>query len=220
MQVLNEFYEMLSLTEVKAVIDTSAYTMIIVGFITFFATSLITAPYGKFSASKGWGILVHPIFAWMIMESPNLILSLLLYIESFQFQAITDIKLPIEQLPNQILLLAFCIHYFNRSIIFPIFLSKGHPMPFSVMFLAFVYCSWNGFNQAVSLIYLNHFPEDWFFHWQFILGISLFVYGLMINIQSDHYLLSLKSKAIADGEEYIIPKKGFFRYVTSANYCN
>ena len=46
--------------------------MLATAFITFFATLKIRAPYGRYSEAKGWGPLVHPTLAWIIMESPNI----------------------------------------------------------------------------------------------------------------------------------------------------
>ena len=46
--------------------------MVATAFFTFFATLKIRAPYGRYSEAKGWGPLVHPTLAWIIMESPNI----------------------------------------------------------------------------------------------------------------------------------------------------
>ena len=54
------------------ILTASSYVMIATAFITFFATLKIRAPYGRYSEPKGWGPLVHPTLAWVVMESPNI----------------------------------------------------------------------------------------------------------------------------------------------------
>ncbi len=196
--------------------------MIVTGAITFVSTFVIAAPYGKFSASKGWGFLLPANIAWMLMETPNLWMSGLILFASLEGPGIEGLEtsnLPIFSLNNQVLLGMFLLHYFNRSIIFPITMPEGNPMPVTVMLLAFFYCSWNGFNQAVSLIIVSNYPSNWYQSPQFLLGVSLFFIGFATNIYSDRVLFGLKEKAKAQGVQYVIPEGGLFNYVSCANYC-
>jgi hypothetical protein len=213
----------------------SSYTMLIMALVTFLALYFWkTAPYGKFAASKGWGPLLPAWLCWMIMESPNLWNSLLIYILSESYFG-KEVKLPISSRTNQWLISLYLLHYINRSLIFPCFLSQGNPMPISVMFFAFIYCFWNSCNQATSLILLNEYDDDYWFSPPFLIGSAIFFFGLIVNIQSDLILINLKKQrtshlssdkkddvAVAgDGNKkgYVIPRGGFFEYVSSAHYC-
>ena len=61
------------------ILSCSAYAMIATAAVTFVATLNINAPYGRYAQniSKGWGPMVHPTVAWIIMESPNIWIALL-----------------------------------------------------------------------------------------------------------------------------------------------
>ena len=50
---------------------------------------------------------------------------------------------------------------------------------------------------------------------QFIVGVLLFFVGMDINLHSDHVIRHLR--APGDTKHYL-PKKGMYKYVTSANY--
>ena len=105
----------------------SATGMIIAGVVTFFGCSYLAAPYGKYTNSKGWGVLINAKLAWIIMESPNLWIAYLVY----AYRSSDDIFINFY---NQILLGCFLLHYINRSVIYPLSMtsSLSAPMPISV----------------------------------------------------------------------------------------
>lgn len=59
------------------------------------------------------------------------------------------------------------------------------------------------------------YTKSWLHSPQFIVGTILFFTGMAINIQSDHIVRHLRKPG--DTNHYL-PKKGLFKYVTSANY--
>ena len=59
------------------------------------------------------------------------------------------------------------------------------------------------------------YTESWLCSPQFIIGTIVFAVGMFINIQSDDIIRHLR--APGDTRHYL-PKKGMFKYVTSANY--
>lgn len=132
----------------------SSVFMIIVGFITYLACHLITAPYGRYSTDQGWGLLVPAKLSWFFMESPNLWIPALVY----SYLGTTKCC---DGLANKILTGMFIMHYIQRSIIYPVFRLKGthhQPTPISISLLAFSFCSWNGTNQALSLLVVHSYP--------------------------------------------------------------
>lgn len=219
-------------------VSLSSICMILTGIITFVTCMIIVAPYGRYSKKKGWGILLPARIAWIIMESPNLWVPLLIY--NFGGQ-----KCYIQDRTSIILLGCFFVHYINRTIIFPLRMREGNPMPISVMILAFLYCLWNSSTQATYLLCAAKYPEHEIYNIRFILGICLFFIGMIINIQSDNILLKLAltsekqpappgrnhstvvdvngrnkvNKGSDSTRIYKIPYGGLFEYVSSANYA-
>jgi hypothetical protein len=151
------------------------------------------------------------------MESPNLWTSCIILFLEPNFIAVAPTR-------NKILLLCFLIHYINRSIIFPLRMSSDrNPMPLSVMLLAFSFCTWNGFNQSISLILLsnsNPIPSQQL-GYRFAFGIFLFWVGFSLNVSSDEILRQArdKSKLSSNRRCYVIPRGGLFEYISCANYC-
>ncbi len=147
----------------KEIVSMSSWAMLITGAITFVSCMFITAPYGRHNtaaAAQGWGPSVNPRLAWMLMECPNLIFSALFLWYRISFSS--DNKFFNNDsfgVTNVVLLALFVLHYTNRSIVFPLKMnpSSSSRMPLSVMLLAMMYCSWNGFTQALALTFVLSF---------------------------------------------------------------
>ena len=91
-------------------------------------------------------------------------------------------------------------------------------MPIAIMAMGMVFNTLNGFMQGEWIFYLS--PEDmytpeWLATPQFIIGTLVFFAGMAINLHSDHVIRNLRKPG--DTKHYL-PKKGMYRYVTSANY--
>ncbi|KAJ7342075.1 hypothetical protein JRQ81_008677 [Phrynocephalus forsythii] len=108
----------------------------------------------------------------------------------------------------------FCTHYFYRTFIYS-FLTRGRPFPLKVLFFGILFCTYNGFLQGYYMIYCAEYPDDWCNNLRFTSGLMLFLFGLGINIHSDHVLRQLRKP----GEfTYKIPQGGLFDYVSGANF--
>ncbi len=59
------------------------------------------------------------------------------------------------------------------------------------------------------------YAPGWLLSPQFIIGTAIFFGGMAINLHSDHVVRNLR--APCDTRHYI-PIRGFYRYVTAANY--
>ena len=159
------------------------------------------------------------------MESPNLWITVVVYCVSHLYEChgcvdLSSFVVNGVKLPNIVLLACFLLHYFHRSIIYPLRMSHCNSMPVSVMFLAFTFCCWNGFNQSITLLTIKTYPTDWMMQAQFSVGLLLFFLGAYINISSDYYLLSLKREKERNGVKgYVIPRTGLFEYISCPNYC-
>lgn len=127
-----------------------SYFMLFMSLCMLIACSFKTAVYGRYSTSKGWGPLIKAKIAWIIMESPNLFISIIVFILA-RLQGQAQATNP----ANKLLLLFFFIHYIHRDLIFPFKMASCDPtdMPLSVMLLAFTFCCFNGTTQALALMY-------------------------------------------------------------------
>jgi hypothetical protein len=183
----------------------SSMVMITNGILNFIILLFFkTAPYGKFSTSKGWGMLLPAKFCWLFMESPNLwITAVIYYIHRYGVVTSQSSSLLSKDsfspsssfLPNHLFLCLFLLHYINRSLIFPFLISpNSNPMPISIAFFSFAYCCWNSLTQASSLLLLSSYPSSYICSFRCLLGCGIFLLGLYINISSDSLLIRLRKK--------------------------
>ncbi|ELT93041.1 hypothetical protein CAPTEDRAFT_153061 [Capitella teleta] len=169
----------------------------------------IPAPYGRHSMPPGhWSaaLTMSTRLAWFLQELP-----------AFAISSVCLWNAPTleSNLVNRMLLCYFILHYFQRTFIFPALIRESKPTPIYICFLAFVFCVWNGWLQSRSLTLHVRFPAQWTTQPCFILGSVAFVFGLVINVHSDHILRSLRKP----GETaYKIPRGGMFDYVSGANF--
>jgi 3-oxo-5-alpha-steroid 4-dehydrogenase 1 len=202
-----------------------AWAMLATGAVTFATTMLIKAPYGRYSASKGWGVLLPARLAWFVMESPNLWISMIVALH-FSSKACTS------SLPNKWLLFLFLLHYANRALLYPLRMRRdAAPMPFAVMGLAFLYCCWNGTLQALSLLVVTPRPDAYLYDPRLLLGSLIFFAGFASNIVADSTLSALRVRDVQGGQktaslkqrsqsQYKIPRGGLFELVSCANYAS
>ncbi|KAJ7338360.1 hypothetical protein JRQ81_011400 [Phrynocephalus forsythii] len=163
-------------------------------------------PYGRYT-SRSFGFLIPARVAWMVQEAPAFLVPFLLLLCSDGAR--------LGAWSNRVLLGLFLVHYAYRSFIFPFLIRGGKPTPLIPFFLALLFCLCNGYMQGRSLSNYAEYPSNWVIDLRFLLGITGWITGLAINIQSDHILRNLRKP----GETgYKIPRGGMFEYVTGANY--
>lgn len=175
--------------------------------VVFICLFFVNAGYGKMRAS-GWGPTINNKVAWVLMEAP--VFFVMLYLWGISERRFETVPL--------IMFLLFEMHYFQRSFIFPFLMKGKSTMPLVIMFLGMVFNMVNGYMQGHWLFYLapaDMYTIDWLSSWQFIVGTILFLMGFIINLHSDHVIRHLRKPG--DTNHYL-PKKGLYRYVTSANY--
>ena len=181
--------------------------MTIIAVIVFIALYFVTAGYGVFY-NKKWGPSIPNKIGWVLMESPVFIVMILLCVFSERSTNIVCL----------IFLLLFEIHYFQRSFIFPFLIRGKSVMPLSVILMGVVFNTLNALMQGGWIFYVapeNMYEISWLTTPQFIIGTVIFISGMIINIHSDYIIRHLRKPG--DTKHYL-PKKGMFKYVTSANY--
>jgi 3-oxo-5-alpha-steroid 4-dehydrogenase 1 len=176
------------------------------GLLIFPAVLRIVAPYGRHT-TKQWGALINNRAGWIIMESPALLIfSGFFLFGSLKHNAVTWVFFSL-----------WILHYINRTLVFPFRLrTKGKQMPLAIVFMAIGFNFMNGFLNGYYLGSLaDQYTLEWFRDPRFISGIILFLSGMAINFQADHILIHLRKP----GETgYVIPRGGFFRYVSCPNH--
>lgn len=122
----------------------------------------------------------------------------------------------VKTIPTYVFYGLFMLHYLNRIFIFPFRLkSKGKQMPLLVAVFAIFFNLFNGFFNGYWFGNLTPvYDLSWLTDWRFILGVTLFAVGMIINVSSDEKLIGLR-KGGKTG--YFIPRGGLFNYVSSPN---
>jgi 3-oxo-5-alpha-steroid 4-dehydrogenase 1 len=173
--------------------------------LVFIVNMKIIAPYGR-HAAKGWGIFINNRVAWILMESPVLILVLYFTVSNYERLNIVVWTL----------VFFFSAHYIHRTFIYP-FRLKGSKkkMPIGVVSLAILFNLFNGFFIGYYLGNYSDYSLSWFTSLPFILGIIVFGVGAYINWKADTMLLDLRTD---DFDGYRIPNGFLFNKVSCPNH--
>ena len=159
------------------------FIWIFIGLCTviYLIYSKTIAPYGRHSNSK-WGISIDNRWGWFWMELPALLLMPLIVLIS-----------PIEKSLIIILMLSlWVLHYFYRTILFPMKLrTTGKKIPIVIVISAFVFNLFNGFFVGYEIGYLS---QEFNFGINTIIGAVIFLSGMYINRSSDNKLISLRKE--------------------------
>lgn len=188
-------------------------SMAVMAVIVFVALFYFKAGYGYLSTSK-WGPKISNKAAWVIMEAPAFIF--LLY-QTISFAA-SGVETGNSRTVLYIMAGLFLLHYFQRSFIFPFLMRGKSKMPIAIMLMGLTFNTLNAYliggwlyGQAPAGMYGTH----WLWSPQFLIGAVVFFTGMAINLHSDHIIRNLRKPG--DTKHYI-PRKGLYKYVTSANY--
>ena len=181
--------------------------------VVFVALFYFKAGYGYLSTSK-WGPEISNRAAWVIMEAPAFVF-LLYYTLRF---AASGVETGNSRIVLYIMAGLFLLHYFQRSFIFPFLMRGKSTMPVAIILMGLTFNTLNAYliggwlyGQAPAGMYGN----DWLWSPRFIIGAVIFFTGMAINLHSDHVIRNLRKPG--DTKHYI-PRKGMYKYVTSANY--
>lgn len=185
--------------------DIINYGWIAIAVITL-VTLVITkirAPYGRHT-TEGWGKMIDNRLGWFVMELPAFLLCPLLVIFG-----------PAEKSPLTWLVTGlWVLHYFNRTIIFPLRLrTKGKKMPMTIILSALFFNGVNGFLNGYYLGYLAPADES-ITTMNVLIGIGVFTAGMLINHVTDSKLIALRKEQ----KGYQIPRKWLFEYISCPNH--
>ncbi len=173
--------------------------------VTFGVLSFIRAPYGRHYAG-GWGPRLPNWLAWVVMESPAVVLFVAIFVMG-------DHR---GQLVPLLLLGVWQVHYVHRTFVFPFRLhSKAKPMPILVVGFGVVFNSLNAYVNARWISHLGTYTEAWLLDPRLWIGVAVFGLGYTINKRADRMLLALRKP----GETgYKIPRGWLYEWISCPNY--
>ncbi len=191
----------------NGIFDTFLIVMAVTAVIVFIALQFVEAGYGMMYTKK-WGPAINNRLGWVMMEAPVFIVMAILWWCSSRRAEVAPL----------VMFLLFELHYFQRSFIFPLLIRTKGKMPLSIILMGVLFNVLNALMQGGWIFYISpadRYPSSWLLSPQFIIGTVIFISGMVINIHSDSVIRNLRKPG--DTKHYL-PKKGMFRYVTSANY--
>ena len=181
------------------------WALLALAVVTFVALQVVNAPYGRHQRS-GWGPTIPNRVAWILMESPAVLLfAALFFAGEHRFETVPLVLLGL-----------WMLHYVQRTFIFPFRIrGEGKRMALSIAAMGF---GFNVLNAYVNARWISHFGEygsAWLTDPRFLAGAALMLAGWLINIHSDTILIHLR----APGETgYKIPRGGLYRWISCPNY--
>lgn len=203
--------------------------MAVLAIVVFVALFYFKAGYGYLTSNK-WGPAIPNKIAWILMEAPAFLFLLYYTLKFALVGAGQGLSWSDSVNGNRLSVLyvmagLFLLHYFQRSFIFPLLMRGKSKTPIAIMVMGMLFNTINSFLIAGWIFGIpglldaqapeGYYTIEWFKNPKFIIGTIIFIAGMMININSDHIIRNLRKPG--DTKHYI-PKKGFYKYVTSANY--
>jgi len=190
----------------EAIFNNIMYAWICVAIIIFIILLKITAPYGRHS-TKTWGPMINNRMGWIIMELPALA----------SFTVLVAIG---KANGNNMIWFFFALwvlHYINRDLVYPLRIkTKGKMMPLVIMLMALFFNFVNGFLNGYWFGFLSPgYDISWLKDPRFIIGISLFIFGMITNLVTDEKLLKLRKNS---GTGYSIPHGRLYKYISCPNF--
>ena len=175
--------------------DLLVYGWIIIGAVVLLILLFtnIRAPYVR-HADKSWGPMIDNKWGWFIMELPALLLT----------PIIAWLGPSEKDWFFYLLMMPWLIHYVNRTLIFPLRIkTKGKKIPIAIVvngyFLGYIYTP----DLTLSITNPN-----------IIIGLSLFIVGMIVNHISDSKLIQLRK----ENQGYQIPRGWLFEYISCPNH--
>ena len=169
----------------------SRFLQINLGLVVFFFISLVAltvgkqqAWYGRYS-SKAYGPTVSGRIDWFGHGLANAAFLYILFTGGADLACLSSPA-------NLILIALFNGHYVNRSFIHAVRVRDPKPIPVVVLAMTSGFCAVNGYLHARWLLHMHAYDRYWYRSPQFIIGVSMFVFGMYTNIRADTILMNLR----------------------------
>lgn len=187
------------------------YTILLVAWLiiavfVFVFLLRFTAPYGR-HGRRGWGPVIGNKEGWLIMESAAPLVFLIGFVAGNYNNTVTAIAF----------LVLWESHYLYRAFIYPFGLRGiNRQMPVVVVCSGMIFNAVNGYlNSRFIFTFSGGYSNDWLTDYRFVVGVTLFLAGLLINRQADRILRGLRG---GGKTEYGVPYGSLYRWVSCPNY--
>lgn len=186
--------------------------MLVLAAFIFVALQYVTPAYGM-TFNNRWGQSISSKLGWLLMEIPVFLSMVFIYVLSLYngekpFQFVTFI-----------ILIFFLLHYGQRSFVFPALMKGSSKMPLSIVFFGIFFNVCNAFMQGCWLFVISSvemYKISWLWSPQFLIGTSIFFFGMIINMHSDRIIRKLRRSKKDDN--YYLPQGFLFDRINSSNY--
>ena len=184
----------------------AVWAVIGLAIVTFVYLLRVTAPLGRHYTGTGWGPHISNRIGWVVMELPTTAIFLLVYFTGDSARQIVPL----------VFLAMWQGHYLHRTFVYP-FRTRtgGKKIPVAVITSGFVFNSLNAYVNARFISSIGEYDIAWLSDPRFMVGATIFLLGVILNMRSDNILLRLRQSG---GRGYSIPRGGPFRYVSCPNY--
>jgi len=183
-----------------------AYGTLVMAPVVFVLLLYIKAPYGR-HIRAGWGPVLDNRLGWLLMESAAVLV----------FGAIVLFYADLN-LASLVFFLLWQLHYCHRAFIYPWTLKSGKKMPWLIMLMGLVFNTTNGYLNGWSIASQGgKYVDQWLTTPQFIIGVSVFVFGMVLNKLSDQQLARL-SRSRSEIGDYQITHGYAYRWISCPNY--
>lgn len=181
-------------------------TWVLIAVAVFVSLFFVTAPYGRYFKGSN-GLSVRGRLGWIMMEAPAPLIFAAIFVANSQVITGTLI----------VFLLMWEIHYVDRSLIYPITRRiSAKPLPLAILAAGLIFNTMNAYLNSNYLIVNSYiYSVMWLRDIRFMIGLSLFLIGLIVNRYSDHVLYRIRRTS---QNEYSIPYGGLYHWVSCPNY--
>lgn len=182
------------------------WAVLVMAAFTFLYLLRRTAPYGRHYVSTELRPHIPARLAWIIMELPAPLLFLVVFFYGKHgFQLVPLLFLVMWQ-----------GHYLNRTFVYPFRVrASGRKMPLLLVASGFFFNVINAYINARFISEFGEYANDWLADPRFLIGVSIFLFGLVLNLHADNTLIRLRQ---SNETGYAIPHGGGFRFVSCPNY--
>jgi 3-oxo-5-alpha-steroid 4-dehydrogenase 1 len=177
-------------------------------FVVFavLTSGVLKASYGRHHSENTFFPTINGKLGWMVQELVSPIF-VWLYYQAYKEPAPTISK-------GSVLLMSWLVHYTNRAV-YSVIVSPGMTS--------------TRIDTVIMAILFNIVTPAWCAHdfaketsplpltLQTLLGLTIFFFGMAMNISSDAHLRTLRRRRGKTGE-YVLPEWGLYRYIVSPNY--
>jgi protein-S-isoprenylcysteine O-methyltransferase Ste14 len=179
---------------------------VLLAVAVFVALFFVTAPYGR-HAGRNPGPSINNGLAWLLMEAPAPLV----------FAACYLVGSPPLTATQLVFLGMWESHYLDRTFLYPFAVRISRkPFPILILLSGFIFNLTNAYlNGSYIVTHSQSYQMVWLRDGRFILGITLFILGFIINRHADYILRGIRHSITGD---YAIPQHGLYRWVSCPNY--